>query len=91
MPNKFVKKLSELMALPVDVMTGIPVFTLRGHEELEADGCTGILEYSSERVVLAMKQEKMTVTGEGLLLTDFRNMTLLVQGNIRSVAFGEAD
>ena len=91
MPNKFVKKLSELMALPVDVMTGIPVFTLRGHEELEADGCTGILEYSPDRIVLIMKQEKMTVTGEGLLLTDFRNMTLLVQGNIRSVAFGEAD
>lgn len=91
MPNKFVKKLSEIMSLPVDVMTGIPVFTLRGHEELEADGCTGILEYSPERIVLTMKNERMTVTGDGLLLTDFRNTTLLVRGNIRSVTFGEAD
>ncbi len=91
MPNEIAKKLSDLMSLPVDVITGIPVFTLRGREELEADGCTGILEYEPDRVVLALRRERVTVTGEGLMLTDFRNAALTVRGKIQSVTFGETD
>ena len=91
MPNEIVKKLSDLMSLPLEVMTGIPVFTLRGREELEADGCTGILEYTPTRVVLAVKRDKVTIAGEELTLTDFRNTVLTVRGRILSVTYGEAD
>ena len=91
MPNEIVKKLSDLMSLPLEVMSGIPVFTLRGQEELEADGCTGILEYTPTRVVLAVKREKVMITGEELTLTDFRNTVLTVRGRILSVTYGEAD
>ena len=91
MPNEIVKKLSDLMSLPLEVMTGIPVFTLRGREEVEADGCTGILEYTPTRVVLAVKRDKVTIAGEELTLTDFRNTVLTVRGRILSVTYGEAE
>lgn len=91
MPNEIVKKLSDLMSLPLEVMTGIPVLTLRGREELEADGCTGILEYTPTQVVLAVKRDKVTIAGEELTLTDFRNTVLTVRGRILSVTYGEAD
>ena len=64
MPDNIAKKLSDLMALPVDVITSIPVYTLRGREELEADGCTGILEYTDGKVVLDVTGERVTVTGK---------------------------
>ncbi len=91
MPEKFAKKLSDLMSLPVDVITSIPVYTLRGREELEADGCTGILEYSDVRVVLDVKGERVTVTGEGLMLTEFQGSALTVRGRICAVHLGEAE
>ena len=89
MPDNIAKKLSDLMALPVDVMTTIPVYTLRGREELEADGCTGILEYGEERVVLEVRGERVTVTGKNLMLLEFRGTSLTVRGRIAAVQFGE--
>ncbi len=89
MPDNIAKKLSDLMALPVDVLTTIPVYTLRGREELEADGCTGILEYGEGRVVLDVKGERVTITGDNLMLTEFRGTSLTVRGKIVSVQFGE--
>ena len=89
MPEKIRKKIADILSLPVDVISGIPVFTIRGREELEADGCTGILEYESDRVVLAVKGERLTVTGTELMLSDFYDTTLTVRGRIQSVSFGE--
>ena len=91
MPDNIAKKLSDLMALPVDVITSIPVYTLRGREELEADGCTGILEYTDGKVVLDVKGERVTVTGKELLQTEFRGTSLSVRGKISAVRFGEDD
>ena len=91
MPDNIAKKLSDLMALPVDVITSIPVYTLRGREELDADGCTGILEYTDGKVVLDVKGERVTVTGKELLLTEFRGTSLTVRGIISAVRFGEDD
>ncbi|MBQ2726409.1 MAG: YabP/YqfC family sporulation protein [Clostridia bacterium] len=91
MPESIRKKLSELLSLPVDVISGIPVFTVRGREELEVDGCTGILVYEADRVVLSVKGQRMTVKGEKLRLEDFRDTTLTVRGRIVSLSFGEED
>lgn len=83
------KKLSEMMALPVDVISGMPVYIIRGREELEVEGCTGILEYEPCRIVLSVKRDRLTVTGECLMLADFRETVLTVRGRIVSIAFGE--
>ncbi|MBQ8186350.1 MAG: YabP/YqfC family sporulation protein [Clostridia bacterium] len=89
MHDGITKKLSELMALPVDVLSSMPVTVIRGREELEVEGCTGILEYEPCRVVLSMKEERLTVRGRCLMLSDFTGRTLTVRGCIASVVFGE--
>ena len=83
------KKLSEMMALPPDVLSEMPVTIIRGREALEVEGCTGILEYEPCLVVLALREDRLTVTGRNLMLADFCERTLTVRGCIASVVFGE--
>ncbi len=45
----------------------------------------GVAEYSSERVVLALKKNKITVVGEGLTLGKYFEEDLLIKGKIVGV------
>ena len=45
----------------------------------------GVAEYSSERVVLALKKNKITVTGENLTLGKYFEEDLLIKGKITGV------
>lgn len=87
------KQLYEIIAdtveVPSDAISSIPVFTVRGYHEVEADGCDGILEYSDERVVLAVGKRRVTITGDLLTLSDFRGSILTVRGNIDAVYLTE--
>ena len=93
MPERNGKKLYEILAdlceVPADAVAPIPVFVIRGKREIEISGCTGILEYERDRIVLAIGRDRFTVTGECLLLDGFREKTLTVHGNIAAVSFGE--
>ena len=73
-----------------DVITRIPVITIRGKTETEIYGCRGILEYGRDRIVLAVGEDVFTVCGEDLLLEDFRERSLYVRGTITSVTLEKA-
>ena len=45
----------------------------------------GVVEYSSEKVVLALKKSKITVTGENLTLGKYFEEDLLIKGKITGV------
>lgn len=45
----------------------------------------GVAEYSSERVVLVLKKNKITVVGEGLTLGKYFEEDLLIKGKIVGV------
>jgi len=85
--QKLYERISLFCEIPQESIANIPVFVLRGHHELEAEGCTGILEYNSSRIILAIGKEKLTVLGEFLVLSDFSDRLLYVRGNIKSVSF----
>lgn len=99
--NERNKKLYEVLAgyfeVPQNIVWDIPVFTIRGRHEIEIIGCTGILTYDSKRIVLSIGRgkESFCVTGDSLMLSDFREKVLYVRGNIRTASFdtgeGEED
>jgi len=93
--NERPKKLYEILAafceIPQDVITDLPVFTIRGTHEIEITGCTGILTYDSGRIVLSVGNERFCILGDALMLSDFRDRVLYVRGNIRSAAFGTGE
>ena len=94
--NERQKKLYEMIAdlceVPQDIVKDIPIFTIRGKHEIEVSGCTGIRTYDSRRIVLTIgsgkEKECLCVSGDSLVLSDFREQILYVRGNIRSASFG---
>lgn len=77
--------LSRITDFPLDSLCDVPVFTLRGREEAEIAGCRGVLEYDETRVVVKTCGETFTVSGNGLILSDFHNDVLRVRGCIDAV------
>lgn len=86
--KKLYERIAALCEVPEDAVGNIPVFVIRGRHEIEVSGCSGVREYSDSRIVLSVGRESFTVTGDLLVLTDFRDNTLYVQGNIDSAYFG---
>ena len=92
--NERQKKLYEILAafceVPQDVVADVSVFVIRGTHEIEISGCTGILTYDSEQIVLSVGKgkERFRILGDALMLSDFRDRVLYVRGNIRSASFG---
>ncbi len=86
--KKLYERIAEFCEIPQDIITDIPVFTIRGKHEVEITGCTGILTYDSGKIVLAIGKDHFTVTGDSLMLSDFREKILYVRGNIKSASFG---
>ena len=73
----------------MEAMCSIPLFCIKGREEAEITGCRGILHYDEERVVVKTCGGAVTVTGSGLILSDFHNDVLLVRGRIDGVDLTE--
>ena len=45
----------------------------------------GVVEYSSEKIVLALKKNRITVTGENLTLGKYFEEDLLIKGKLKGV------
>ena len=86
--KRLYENLADFLEIPADQVAKIPVFTIRGKREIEIEGCTGILEYEPERIVLAVGRDRFTVEGSALILEDFAEKTLYIRGEIRSARFG---
>ena len=69
----------------------MPVFTIRGRREIGVEGCTGILAYTEEQVILAAGTVRFTVTGRRLSLENFAERSLTVRGEIVSASFGAGE
>ena len=86
--RRLYENLADFLEIPADQVARIPVFTIRGKREIEVEGCTGILEYEPERIVLAVGKDRFTVDGDALVLEDFLEGTLYIRGEITSAKFG---
>lgn len=92
--RKLYEKIAALCEIPQESVADIPVFVIRGRHEVEVEGCTGILEYDSGKIVFAVGKsgrERFTVTGDMLTLNDFSDRLLYVRGNIASASFDDTD
>ena len=83
------ERIADYCEVSQDYVAPVPVFTFLGNRKIEIDGCTGILEYTPDRVTLIAGRDKFTVIGEGLTLSDFRFKVICVRGDIKGALFGE--
>lgn len=89
--RKLYEVIAEFCEIPQDAVCNLPIVTICGHHEIEIYGCSGIAVYDDCRIILKLRGDYLTVTGDHLVLSDFREKILYVRGNITGAAFGGAE
>lgn len=69
---------------------GLPRIALNGFSECSLDRHRGILEYSTERIVVALNIGELTVEGQKLELRQMHRERLCITGRIERLSFGGA-
>lgn len=81
-----VRQAVEEMDLPQSALTGLPRLVLDGNE-VELQGRGAILEYSPERICVAVKKGCIRITGIGMALTAMEKDALRFSGRIAAIEF----
>ena len=81
--------IAEKSGLPVDVLGGYPLVTIRSGREIVVEGKCRILEYCGEKIGIICGKVRLTVAGRGLNVRLMDSCSLVVAGVIGSVVFEE--
>ena len=87
--KKLYERIANLCEVEADIVATLPVFVIRGEHEIEVEGCSGILEYDPQKIVLSTKNGRFTALGKYLTLSDFRSGVLYIRGDIKATFFGD--
>ncbi|MBQ1235545.1 MAG: YabP/YqfC family sporulation protein [Oscillospiraceae bacterium] len=74
--------------IPPELLPGTGSVSIVGGRQALVEDHRGILEYSEERIVLALKRGKLSLTGSDLQLQAMNRGELLITGRIQNVEWG---
>lgn len=77
--------LAEKLELPMEILPGAGRISITGGRQAYVEDHRGIVEYSEDRVVLALKRGKIIINGAGMRLSAMNGSELIVSGRIESV------
>ena len=80
-------KLAEILSFPQGTFKNFPTIQIRGNREINIDGCTGLLSYTKENILLETKYCRINITGRTLTLNNLARNVLAVKGFIKNVEF----
>ena len=78
-------ELADKLELPEDVLLGSAKLTVTGGRSAVIENHRGVLEYTAERIVVAVPRGKVCLDGTGLRLKAMNKNELLVGGRIRNI------
>ena len=81
-------ELADKLELPEDVLLGSAKLTVTGGRSAVIENHRGVLEYTAERIVVAVPRGKVCLDGTGLRLKAMNKNELLVGGRIRNIEWG---
>lgn len=81
-------ELADKLELPEDVLLGSGKLTVTGGRSAVIENHRGVLEYTAERIVVAVPRGKVYLDGTGLRLKAMNKNELLVGGRIRNIEWG---
>ena len=87
--RKKVKKLDEILEIPVELSTDIPKVTIIGFERVLIENYRGILEYQDYFVRVNTHIGILNINGFNLNLEEMTTDDLLITGKIESIDFEE--
>lgn len=77
----------ESLKLPKDTMLGAAIVTITGNREAFIENYKGILEYTTESIVLQGKNCKICFEGRRLSIDYYTNEDMKISGSIDSVRY----
>ncbi len=85
--RKFIKRTSEILELPKEVISNIPKITMTGFNEVLIENFKGILEYEDFFVRIGTYIGNVNINGFNLKLNQMNDEDILVTGKIESIGF----
>ena len=80
-------KLAEILSFPQGTFKNFPTIQIRGNREITIDGCTGLLSYQEENMLLETKYCRISIIGRTLTLNNLTENVLAIRGFIKNVEF----
>lgn len=77
----------ESLKLPKDSMLGASIISVTGNTDIFVENYKGILQYSSELILLQGKNCKIELKGKGLNIVYYTNEDMKISGVVESVCF----
>ncbi len=77
----------ESLRLPKDTMLGAAIVTITGKQEAFIENYKGILEYTTESIVLQGKNAKICFEGSSLSIDYYTNEDMKISGSIDTVRY----
>lgn len=87
-PGINVEALVEELELPGDIILNSLKLSVVGGKTAVIENHRGILEYNSDRIVIAAKRGRLSISGAELKLSAMDREVLLVSGRINCVEWG---
>jgi len=80
-------KLAEILSFPQGTFKNFPSIQIKGNREIIIDGCTGLLSYQQDLILLETKYCRISITGRTLTLNNLAKNVLAIRGFIKNVEF----
>jgi len=80
-------KAAEMLGLPQGMFKNFPCIQIRGNREIIIDGCTGLLSYAEDDILIETKYCRIRIAGRTLDLKNLTKNILAVRGFIQNVEF----
>ena len=80
-------RVADILGLPQGTFKNFPSIQIRGNREIIIDGCTGLLSYADDNILIETKYCRIKISGRDLTLKNLTRNILAVRGFIKSVEF----
>ena len=85
--NKGDDQVAEILGFPQGTFKNFPAIQIRGNREIVVDGCTGLLSYADDDILIETRYCRIKIAGRNLSLKNLSKSILAVRGFIKNVEF----
>jgi len=80
---------ANMLEIPEDILLNLPRITIVGNIQVYIENHRGVIEYTSEKLRVAVSNGEVEISGEDLFLLNILPDDLSLQGRIKSLAFND--
>ena len=80
-------RMADAANLPKDVVLGVPILTLTGHNEVNIENYRGILEYTEQLIRINVRSGQIRITGKSLEINYYTTTDMKITGKVEKIEY----